>query len=70
MKKGVMNYSLTWMEYGNNQEAIIFSKKEAVKMYIDLLSSHGNISSLKFWECYTTMKPAKDITTAVNRFLA
>lgn len=69
MKKGILNYSLTWIEYGNDQEMIFFSKKEAVKTYVDLLSSHRNISSLKFWECYATTKPAKDITTAVNKFL-
>lgn len=69
MKKGILNYSITWVEYGNDQEMIFFSKKEAVKTYVDLLSANRNISNLKFWECYTTTKPAKDITTAVNRFL-
>ena len=69
MKKGVLNYSITWVEYGNDQEMIFFSKKEAVKTYVDLLSANRNISNLKFWECYATTKPTKDITTAVNRFL-
>lgn len=70
MKRGIMNYSLTWMENGNKREEIYFSKKSAVEAYLALFSPQRDISSLKFWECYTTMKPAKDITTAVNRFLA
>ena len=74
MKKGVMNYSLTWMENDEEHEQLFCTKAGAIRAYIVLMYAHieegRNISSLKFWECYTTMKPAKDITTAVNRFLA
>ena len=74
MKRGVSNYSLTWMENGAKHEAVHFTKMDAVRDYINLLFSHvdhgRDISSLTFWECYTTWeKPAKNITSAVNKFL-
>ena len=73
MKKGVLNYSLTWMEDGEKHEEIHFTKMEAVKSYLNFLcgeSRNRNISSLTFWECYTTFeKPAKNITSAINKFL-
>lgn len=81
MKKGVMNYSITWNQDGEKHEEIIFTKIATVQRYIELLfldvdtrlsGKSSGISSLTVWEIYTTTptKPAKDITSAINRFLA
>ena len=81
MKKGVLNYSITWNQDGEKHEEIIFTKISTVQRYIDILFSDvdtrlsgksSGISSLTVWEIYTTTptKPAKNITSAINRFLA
>ena len=81
MKKGVLNYSITWNQDGEKHEEVIFTKIATVQRYIDLLFSdrdsrlsgkRSGISSLTVWEIYTTTptKPAKDITGIINRFLA
>lgn len=72
MKKGVLNYSLTWKENGEKREELYFTKFETVAAYIDMLrAANRNISSLRIWEVYRNIsKPAEDITGRVNRFLA
>ena len=72
MKKGVLNYSITWKENGEKREELYFTKFETVAAYIDILrEANQNISELRIWEIYrSTTKPAEDITGRVNRFLA
>ena len=74
MKKGVLNYSITWQEDGERREKLHFTKFETVAAYIDILRecrTKTNISSLRIWEVYQNInKPAEDITSRVNRFLA
>lgn len=72
MKKGVLNYSITWKENGEKREELYFTKFETVAAYIDILrEANQNISSLRIWEVYRNIsKPAEDITGRVNRFLA
>lgn len=71
MKKGVLNYSITWKENGEQREEIIFTKFDTIAAYIDILKHPDrNISSLRIWEVYKNMKPAEDITGRINRFLA
>lgn len=72
MKKGVLNYSITWKENGEKREELYFTKFETVAAYIDILrEANCNISSLRIWEVYRNIsKPAEDITGRVNRFLA
>ena len=81
MKKGLLNYSITWKEDGANREECYFTKRSTVKRYIDLLDSDrdarlsgkhiAGISSLTVWEIYSRPdKPAQDITGAINKFLA
>lgn len=75
MKKGVLNYSITWQEDGEKREKLYFTKFATVAAYIDILrecrTTKTNISSLRIWEVYQNInKPAEDITGRVNRFLA
>ena len=79
MKKGVMNYSITWNQDGEKHEEIHFTKLAAIKNYIDLIFSDvemrldgksTGISSLKVWEIYTNpTTPAKDIPGKINAFI-
>ena len=75
MKRGVLNYSMTWMQDGEKREELHFSKIRALKAYMDILTrfwdtpySHDNISSLRLWEIYKSGR-IEDITGDVNRFL-
>lgn len=72
MKRGVLNYSITWKENGEKREELYFSKLSTIAAYIDMLrAADRNISSLRIWEVYRNIsKPAEDITGRVNRFLA
>ena len=72
MKRGVLNYSITWKENGEKREALYCSKPYTIAAYIDMLrAANRNISELRIWEIYkSTTKPAEDITSRVNRFLA
>lgn len=79
MKKGVMNYSITWNQDGEKHEEIYFTKLATIKNYIDLIfvdlekrlnGKSAGISSLKVWEIYTEpTTPAKDITGKINAFI-
>lgn len=70
MKKGVMNYSITWNESGRKNEKIFFTKFETISEYITILKSCNTaISELKIWEIYRSLKPAEDITSRINQFL-
>ena len=79
MKKGVMNYSITWNQDGEKHEEIYFTKLATIKNYIDLIfadldmrlnGKNAGISSLKVWEIYTEpTTPAKDITGKINAFI-
>ena len=72
MKKGVLNYSITWKEGDQHREELYFTKFETVAAYIDILREcNRNISSLRIWEVYRNIsKPAEDITGRINLFLA
>ena len=72
MKKGVLNYSITWQEDGEKREELYCSKLYTIAAYIDMLrAANRNISELRIWEIYKSIaKPAEDITSRVNRFLA
>lgn len=71
MKRGVLNYSITWKENGEKREELYFTKFATVAAYIDILrEANHNISGLRIWEVYQNInKPAEDITGRVNRFL-
>lgn len=75
MKRGVLNYSITWRENGEKREELYFGKIHAVKAYLDMLTRHwgrpfhdDGISELKFLEIYKSGK-VEDITEKVNKFL-
>ena len=75
MKKGVLNYSMTWEQDGEKREELYCLKMSALKAYMDILTrswdapySHDNISSLRLWEIYKSGK-VEDITSRVNSFL-
>ena len=69
MKRGVLNYSITWTEDGTQREELHFTKRDTVKRYIDILDAErvariirddriksrktSGISSLRVWEIYT-----------------
>lgn len=79
MKRGVMNYSITWNQDGEKHEEIHFSKLATIKNYIDLIyadvemrldEKSAGISSLKVFEIYTNPTTlAKDITGKINAFI-
>lgn len=68
MKKGVLNYSITWTEDGMQHEELHFTKRDTIKRYIDILDAElvariirddriksrktSGISSLRVWEIY------------------
>lgn len=76
MKKGVLNYSITFKADGGKFEEVILTKRDTIKRYIFILDyaakagEYNGISELRVWEIYTNPeKPAQDITSRINRFL-
>ena len=70
MKKGVLNYSITWTEDGIFHEEVFYTKLETVREYLNMLSQTGRgISSLKVWERPKAFIPDRDITSRINEFL-
>ena len=72
MKKGVMNYSITYLNTAKNtiEVEIYYSKIELVKRYIYLVLGIKNIASLKAFENYKNLKrDRKEITFELNKFL-
>lgn len=67
------NFCITWMEDGQKNETVIFSKMDAIREYINLLFAHvdcgRNISSLKIIGITRNKYIPEDITNVVNRFL-
>lgn len=70
MKKGVLNYSITWNADGGRFEEVILTKRAAIKKYISILDhcqearlsgqQAPGISELRVWEIYTNPeKPAQ-----------
>ena len=80
MKKGVMNYSITWNQDGKKHENIYFTKMDAVRNYLNIMvcdldrrleGDSAGISFLRIWEIYTDpTKQPEDITGRINKFLA
>lgn len=75
MKRGVLNYSITWCENGERREELHCGKIDAVKAYLDMIIRHWDrpfrddgISELKCLEIYKSGK-VEDITQKVNKFL-
>ena len=71
MKRGVLNYSITWNENDRQNENIYFSKFETIAAYIDLLRQpERQISSLTVYEIPRDFtKPAENITGRINKFI-
>ena len=67
MKKP-LNYSITWNENGEQKEILIFTHKDMIKKYIDMLENSYNISLLKVWKIYNQGK--EDYTGKLNSFIA
>ena len=67
MKKP-LNYSITWNENGEQKEILIFTHKDMIKKYIDMLENSYNISLLKVWKVYNQGK--EDYTGKLNSFIA
>lgn len=67
MKKP-LNYSITWNENGEQKEILIFTHKDMIKKYIDMLENNYNISLLKVWKVYNQGK--EDYTGKLNSFIA
>ena len=67
MKKP-LNYSITWNENGEQKEILIFTHKDMIKKYIDMLENSYNISLLKVWKVYNQGK--EDYTDKLNSFIA
>ena len=75
MKRGVLNYSMTWEQDGEKREELFFNKMSAIKTYIDTLTRNwgrpfhdDGISELRLLEIYKSGK-VEDITWKVNSFL-
>lgn len=75
MKRGVLNYSITWRENGERREELFFNKMSAVKTYIDIITRNWDrpfhddgISGLRLLEICKSGK-VEDITSRVNSFL-
>lgn len=68
MKRGVLNYSMTWKQDGEKREEIFPCKLSAIKAYLNKLYSCDNISSLRLWEIYKSGR-IENITWKVNSFL-
>ena len=67
MKKP-LNYSITWNENGEQKEILIFTHKDMIKKYIDMLENSYNISLLKVWKVYN--HGIEDYTGKLNSFIA
>ena len=67
MKKP-LNYSITWNENGEQKEILIFTHKDMIKKYIDMLENSYNISLLKVWKVYNQGK--EEYTGRLNSFIA
>ena len=67
MKKP-LNYSITWNENGEQKEILIFTHKDMIRKYIDMLENSYNISLLKVWKIYNHEK--EDYTDKLNSFIA
>lgn len=69
MKK-ILNYGITYIEHGENNDIMFFRKINLIEKYIELLKSKSDISSLTcyMWEGVKDPK-YKDITGNINRFL-
>ena len=67
MKKP-LNYSITWNENGEQKEILIFTHKDMIRKYIDMLENSHNISLLKVWKVYNQGK--EDYTGKLNSFIA
>lgn len=65
MKKP-LNYSITWNENGEQKEILIFTHKDMIKKYIDMLGNY-NISLLTVWKVYNQGK--EDYTGKLNSFI-
>ena len=67
MKKP-LNNSITWNEKKKKKEILIFTHKDMIKKYIDMLENSYNISLLKVWKIYNQGK--EDYTDKLNSFIA
>lgn len=67
------NFCITWMEDGQKNETVIFSKMDAIREYINLLFAHvdcgRDISSLKIFGVTRRSFELEEITGIVNKFL-
>lgn len=67
------NFCITWLEDGQKNETVIFSKMDAIREYINMLFVHvdcgRDISSLKIFGVTRRSLELEEITGTVNRFL-
>lgn len=67
------NFCVTWMEDGQKNETVTFSKMDAIREYINLLYAHADcgrrISSLRIFGVTRRNFELEDITGIVNKFL-
>lgn len=67
------NFCITWLEDGQKNETVIFSKMDAIREYINLLFAHvdsgRDISSLKIFGVTRRSFELEEITGTVNKFL-
>lgn len=63
------NFCITWNEDGAKHEEILFNKLHAIGMYLDMLRSKRDISSLAIYGVTLKNLEVENITFAVNRFL-
>lgn len=75
MKRGVLNYSMTWNQCDEKHEELYFTKVSMIKAYTEMITRHWDrpfhddgVSSLTLWEIRKTGDP-KNITGEVNNFL-
>jgi hypothetical protein len=77
VKRGLLNYSVSWNEDGRKHEECYFSKLSAIRAYINMIyrdrddrieGKKSGISSLSVVEIYNTGH-AENITGKINRFL-
>ncbi len=67
------NFRITWMEDGQKNETVTFSKMDAIREYINLLYAHADcgrrISSLQIFGVTRRRFELENITWTVNKFL-
>lgn len=75
MKRGVLNYSMTWKQNGEKCEELFFNKMSAIRAYIGTITRNwerpyhdDGISELRLLEIYNSGR-IEDITGKVNSFL-